>query len=391
MLYLLETLKKIPKMRLCVVLPSDGALGVKLTRARINWIIHPYKWWTVRRGESRRPVNTFFYTHLDSAKRLKNKIEKFHPDLVVTNTSTICIGALVANMLRVPHIWYVRELGEKDHGFIFEFGFAFTAKFINDFSSRVIFNSKAVMKEFGKYILRSKSTVVYNSIRINRKLFIKKLPVTFNYPNAFKLLIAGTISKKKGQLDIIRATSLLLVRKLDVELLILGRCTDDVFMKKIHNLIDQSGKKWRFQVRDFIENPYPLFQQCDAVLVCSKNEAFGRTILEGMLFKKPVIAADGGGVSEIIKHEKNGFLYTHGNYEDLASKIELVMTNSKLRENIAICGFDTAKGKFLNKNYSYKLANIFKSTRVFSSPSKRWVKRLNFNLKQARELGLEFN
>ncbi|MFZ5366134.1 MAG: glycosyltransferase family 4 protein [Patescibacteria group bacterium] len=391
LLYLLETLRNIPNIQLYVVLPSDGPLGAKLVSAGINYIIYSYKWWTVRRGESRKPVSTFFNNHLDSAEGLKNKIKKFHLDLMVTNTSVICIGALVANMLKIPHVWCVRELGEKDHGFIFEFGFAFTSKFINDFSSRVIFNSQAVMKEFGKYIFRAEPTVVYNSLTINKKLSREQSIVRFRYPNAFKLLIAGTISKKKGQLDAIRAASLLLNRGRDVELLLVGKCTDSALMEKIHNLIDKNRKRQHFQVRDFIEDPYPLFRQCDAVLVCSKNEGFGRTILEGMLFKKPVIATNGGGVPEIITHEKNGLLYTHGNYKDLANKIELVMENSKLRKSIIMSGFNTAKAKFSNKNYSYKLANIFKSTRVFSAPPKIWVKRLQINTKRVRKLGLEFS
>lgn len=393
LLYLLETLGKNPKIKLLIILPSEGSMCIKLRSLGIDYIVYPYKWWTVRRGKCRENVTTSFSRHLNDSINLKVKVELFHPDLIVTNTSVICEGALVANMLNVPHVWYIRELGEKDHGFIFKFGFAFTSKFINDFSSKIIFNSKAVMKEFGTHISRSKSTVIYNSIEIDKGSYSnsKRSLVAFRFPSCFKLLIAGTISNKKGQLDAIKATSLLLRDGIQVELLIVGRCTDETLMQKIKNEIKISDKPDNFQVIDFVENPYPLFQKCDAVLVCSKNEAFGRTILEGMLLRKPVIASSGGGVPEIIKDRENGLLYVSGKYKELAGEIKLIINDTKLKRKISMNGFSTAKDKFSNRNYALKLNNIFISKKyIFSPPSKIWITRLGISQNKIQESNLKF-
>jgi len=43
-------------------------------------------------------------------------------------------------------------------------------------------------------------------------------------------------------------------------------------------------------------------------IVCSRYETFGTTLVEAMSLGCPVVAADVGGISEIIQHERNGLL-----------------------------------------------------------------------------------
>ena len=49
----------------------------------------------------------------------------------------------------------------------------------------------------------------------------------------------------------------------------------------------------------------------------SRIESFGLSIIEVALMKKVVIAANVGGIPEIIQHEKNGLLFQSENVEDL--------------------------------------------------------------------------
>jgi len=392
LLYLLESIKKEGGTKMFVVIPSSGPLAEYLKKINIRYFIHPFNWWTVRRHEKRKSLKEYFPEHLENALNLKRKLQRISPDLIVTNTSVVCEGALAANMLGIPHVWYVRELGEKDHGFIFEFGFSFTAKFINDFSTKVIFNSKAVMNEFSKYVNPDKSIVIYNSISIKKELLSVTLNVKFNNYRSFKLLVAGTISRKKNQLDVIRATIDLIQDGYDVELLLIGNCSDDLLMQRILSLIGKSSQSNRFQIHCFIENPYPLFAKSDAIIVCSKNEAFGRTILEGMLLNKPVIATNSGGVPEIITHNQNGLLYKPGKYKELANQIKNLIDNPILCKQLAKNGYETAINKFSNKNYTYKLLRIFEEQKSFVVPSKKWKRRLCISaIIKDKQSGLLFN
>ena len=46
----------------------------------------------------------------------------------------------------------------------------------------------------------------------------------------------------------------------------------------------------------------------DILLAPAENEGFGRSIIEAMISKVPVVAADSGGHVEIIKNNINGLL-----------------------------------------------------------------------------------
>ena len=50
----------------------------------------------------------------------------------------------------------------------------------------------------------------------------------------------------------------------------------------------------------------------DVFLLPSEKESFGLVALEAMMFSTPVITTKGSGVSDLIKHEKNGFCRSLG-------------------------------------------------------------------------------
>jgi glycosyltransferase involved in cell wall biosynthesis len=54
-------------------------------------------------------------------------------------------------------------------------------------------------------------------------------------------------------------------------------------------------------------------------VVNSASEACSLVILEAMASGTPVLATSTGGTPEIIEHQKNGWLITYGNDDELAS------------------------------------------------------------------------
>src|SRR3546814_14386086 len=47
---------------------------------------------------------------------------------------------------------------------------------------------------------------------------------------------------------------------------------------------------------------------CDALIVTAVEEPFGRTLIEAMLLRTPVVAANSGGNPEAIRHGETGLL-----------------------------------------------------------------------------------
>ena len=94
-----------------------------------------------------------------------------------------------------------------------------------------------------------------------------------------------------------------------------------------------------------------LMAGCSLFVLPSRTEAMGRVLIEAMISKKPIVAANVGGIPSIVKDNFNGLLFEKENVDDLAKKMEVILKNKSL----------TA---YLSKN-GYKFAKMYLSEEVF--------------------------
>lgn len=67
------------------------------------------------------------------------------------------------------------------------------------------------------------------------------------------------------------------------------------------------------------------------------------TLIEAMFCRRPIIACDIGGVSEIIRHEHTGLLTLPRNPVALAAAITRLLADRRLRESLAAAGYKHAR------------------------------------------------
>jgi hypothetical protein len=98
--------------------------------------------------------------------------------------------------------------------------------------------------------------------------------------------------------------------------------------------------------------------------------------VEAWLLKKPVVAADSGGVPELVKEGYNGLLYEPGNYAQLALKIGHLIDNKNIMMELGQNGYDYSRTQFTEQKYGgevYKsLINLKKGPRQ-SSPVDKFL------------------
>lgn len=92
----------------------------------------------------------------------------------------------------------------------------------------------------------------------------------------------------------------------------------------------------------FTDRPLKAIGDLDLLVVPSRREAFGLTVLEAQAMGTPVIAHRTGGLPERIDHGRNGLLCDCSSPEDLADAIERMIVNPPLREALAREGRITA-------------------------------------------------
>jgi len=78
-----------------------------------------------------------------------------------------------------------------------------------------------------------------------------------------------------------------------------------------------------------------LYQKADICVVPSIwQEPFGIVAIEAMACEKPVIVSRIGGLMSIVDDRVNGLLFSPGDADDLASKIESLLENEQLRSKM---------------------------------------------------------
>lgn len=120
------------------------------------------------------------------------------------------------------------------------------------------------------------------------------------------------------------------------------------FRQKVENLAASLGveKDVIFTGHVSDNGIYKFYDACDIVVQPSRQEGFGLTISEGMLFGKPAIGSDVGGMPEQIKDGWNGFLFPVGNSDALAARLLELIGNRELRETMGKRGKEIVLQRF---------------------------------------------
>jgi glycosyltransferase involved in cell wall biosynthesis/uncharacterized HAD superfamily protein/hypoxanthine phosphoribosyltransferase len=368
-----------------VILPQKGPFEEELKKRSVPYDILYYRWWTCSDNEKKEIVDNEINSQVIP---LISLLDKINPDIIYTNTSVINVGALAAKVLGKPHIWHIREFGELDHNLNFILPIQERSKFIYENSERVIFNSRAVKEYHSKNL--NNGEVVYNNITLessNNKFEEQKK--IFKREKSYKLAVIGTLHDGKNQKDAVLATRDLLKKGIDTELVIVGEGNSD-YINELKRIISENQLEDNVNFLGYIPKPYSVLREIDVLVVCSRSEAFGRVIIEGMLAKKPIIATRIGGITEIITDGVNGLLYTPGKYEDLVKKLEFIFNNKVSSEMYVENGYKFVAKHFSDDKYSGKIIKIFEmvgnfvATGLNSLYPKLW-KTLNNKIKKSED------
>ncbi len=356
LLELIELVKK--EGVLCnVVLPRKGPFIEELKEKAVSFDIIEYNWWTTPLIKEL-CVNAY-------AKLIKPIVStlKIDPHLIYTNTTVIPWGAISAAFLNKPHIWCIREFGENGHGMKFIFEFKKRAKFIDFFSDRIVYISRALQNEYERYIDKNKSRMIYDSVQIPQDYLEENVEEVYHLKDSLKLIMVGSISEGKRQHQAIEALYELNKEGHKVELLIIGNYNDsNEYCKKLEKFIKNNELNGIY-LKDFVRNPFPYIKKTDILLMCSKNEAFGRVTVEAMMLSKPIIGSERGGTVELIKDGFNGLLYDFDNTEDLKDKIMYFIKNKEEVSRMGHNGYEFIKEKFNEKNEIEEKMVLFKDLR----------------------------
>jgi len=104
------------------------------------------------------------------------------------------------------------------------------------------------------------------------------------------------------------------------------------------------------------------YNLADVVVLPStdKSEAFGLTLIEGMACAKPVIASNLAGVRSVVDDQTNGLLVEPRNADDLATKINYLLSHSEIAHRFGQAGRKKVEEKYEWGRIGGELEGLYK-------------------------------
>lgn len=121
---------------------------------------------------------------------------------------------------------------------------------------------------------------------------------------------------------------------------------DGELRPELEKLIREKGLERKVFLLGQIPDAYRFLTAFDLFVLPSVKEGFPWSLIEAMSAKLPVIATDTGAISEIIDDHKNGLLIKPGNAVELAYKINEILENDYLKNELGIQAHQTVLFKF---------------------------------------------
>ncbi len=210
----------------------------------------------------------------------------------------------------------------------------------------VIANSRATADAFRNAGGKTTVTVIPNGFATEPfdtvpLTTIKALRAEFNPGNRPVVAIFGRLARWKGQDVLLRALHQLpgVMAWVVGDALFTG--DDRAYADNLHHIAPAE----RVRFLGFRNDIPALMLAADVVVHCSvAPEPFGRVLVEGMLARKPVVAARGGGADEIV--EGVGTLLPAGDVDALAQALRVLTTDPELRETQGRLGRERAVSRY---------------------------------------------
>lgn len=156
-----------------------------------------------------------------------------------------------------------------------------------------------------------------------------------------KLLYVGRVSKEKNVDELFNVLGQLRSDGVDVELAIVG---DGPYRQELQAHASSGVAFTGFLEGESLARAYA---SADLFVFPSTTDTFGNAVLEAQASGLPAIVTDEGGPSELIEHNRTGFIVPAGDTKALASAIKHLADNPKKRAEMS----GAARRKALGKNY----------------------------------------
>jgi glycosyltransferase involved in cell wall biosynthesis len=288
-------------------------------------------------------------------------IENHKVDLVHVNTIVLREPLLAGRRCGVKTFVHVRESLEDDSSMCAVIGGTPESirQAVFGTVDGVIANSRYTAQYFG---LPSRTWVVPNTL--DMKYFDLPNPVD---PQCVKIALISSNQPKKGISDFIQIAAELEKNTPNARFVLIGPEND--LVKALKAGVASGKTPGNVEFSGYIPEPLEAVRMTNIVLNLSHfGESFGRTILEAMATRRPVLAYRHGALPELIEDGVNGYLVSKGDWPAICARLRLLCNNIGLIENLGCYGREVALHRFARANARVALLECLNSMKKNEQP-----------------------
>jgi L-malate glycosyltransferase len=292
------------------------------------------------------------------------------PDVIHANSIRAGLVMSVATFgRRPPIVWHVHDLLPRH-----PLSSAIRWFVLLSRRNRIVAVSFAVATRFRGKLLRSFQrrvpvTVIHNAVDVQR--FYRDLETRLRVRRDLGIdesqLVVGTVGQltpRKRQLELIRAFSNIAQEFPRAVLLIIGEAIfnhDEEYATTLINEVENLGLSDSIRFLGAREDVPSVIRALDCLVVNSRSEPFGLTVVEGMASEIAVLATAVDGIPEIIRHGKSGWLVEVDDHRQLVEGLRALLQNPALRSKLGREGRAHAIARFSSQRYLGEINSLYRS------------------------------
>jgi glycosyltransferase involved in cell wall biosynthesis len=199
------------------------------------------------------------------------------------------------------------------------------------------------------------------------KMFLIENPISSRYFQIKndtiknRILFAGSISRLKNLLDLLRAINVLKDQFSDIKLCIAGAIEELEYFKILQSYIKLNKIENNVVFLGHLSEDSLLdeYKRCSLFVLSSVQETAPMVIQQAMAAEKPVVATKVGGIPYIIKDGETGFLVNLGDINELSRKICILLKDDDLRAKMGRKAKEEAILRFKNDIIAVKTYKVY--------------------------------
>jgi glycosyltransferase involved in cell wall biosynthesis len=229
-----------------------------------------------------------------------------------------------------------------------------------------VFVSKNTCENFGIDRGRRRSRILHDVPGVVYKPVEDRAAARASFglpPHGHVFGMAARVSPQKDFPTLIRAARIVTDKLPDCSFLIAGdhqlEAPHRAHYESLLPLLDETGMRERFFFAGFQAYMSPFYGAIDTFVLSSNWEGLPTVVLEAMMYGRPVVSTEVGGIAEAVQDGVTGFLVPPKSPEILANRLIQIATDSALAQRMTEAAQRTLTETFGQERFLKQIDQLY--------------------------------